>query len=190
MINRKVILPITENPQVIYYGEDGDHRQLMHALIYECSHASVSQLCKYLACCPFGVHTSLLPCELNIEINLCVEGGTYSVSFPPLPYAYFLSFLCSYHLHDVRLQVTYLHLLQSMLNDEHFGFDKKRPWYIILNMVGICYEMMGDVSNAAHYYSLSANGGMMPSNVGMIPEFHESANIRLQLLMMRNNIYH
>ena len=146
----------------------------MYALIYECSHTSVSQLCKYLACCAISLHTNLLPRELDIEAYLLSEDGINSVYFLPLPYAYFLSFLCSYHLHDVRLQFTYLHHLQSMLNDEHFGLFGH--WYILLNMVGICYELMGDVSNAAHYYTLAVD------NNGLIPGLKEAAYIRLSYL--------
>ena len=181
--NRKVILPITDTPQVIYCGEAKDPKQLIFTLIYQCSHMSASQLCKYLACCPIYLHTNLLPCELDIEANLHVEHGLNYVCFLPLAYAYFLSFLCSYHLHDVRLQFTYLHHLQSMVNDEPVRFYKKIEWGFTLIIVGICYEMMGDVSNAAYYYRLAAN-------VKLIWQYNKAAIIRLQLLMMQNDIYH
>ena len=184
--NGKVILPIIVFPQVIYCGQIRNIEELVHTLTYECSRTSISHLLKHLACCPIGLHMNLLPRELDIETNLFSEDGINSVYFLSLQYAYFLSFLCSYHLHDVRLQFTYLHHLQSMANDEHFGFivGKKGPWQIILNMVGICFELMGDVSNAAHYYRLSAANG------GMMPWLNKAANIRLRLLMMQNNIYH
>ena len=45
---------------------------------------------------------------------------------------------------------------------------------------------MSDVSTAAYYYNLAVNVGIIPEN----HDVHEAANIRLQLLMMQNNIYH
>ena len=178
----KVILPITELPHVVYCGIFLDPNQLKYALTREYGRMSISQLFKHLACCSFRLHNSLVPCELNIETNLYLEKGINSVPFLPLTYAYLLSFLCSYHLHDVRLQCTTLHHLQSTLNDKHSGPIGSFEYVHTLNMIGICFELMGDVSNAAYYYRLS--------DTNCIPFIaSEAANIRLQLLMIQNNIY-
>ena len=180
LIKRKIIFPITEFPHVVYCGKVRDQKQLSFALVLGSSRMSKSQLFKRLACCFFKLPTSLVPCELNIEACRYLEKGINEIPILPLPYAYFLSFRCSYHLHDVPLQLTSLRHLESMVNDKHFGFRRTSITHNhTLTMVGICFELMGDVYKAAYYYKLSTNIDKIPN---------ESAYIRLQLLMIQNDI--
>ena len=180
----KVILPITQFAHVIYCGRIRDYGQLEYTLTHGCRQMSFPQQCKHLTCITFDLHQNMVPCELNIEAALYLDYGIKSIVVTPLPYAYFQAFLCAYHLHDERLQLLFLHLLQSIEHDEYIGPQKAtrntRPHKIVLNMLGICYELMGDISNAAYYYGLSAKDDIRK-------HITDAANIRLLIMMIKKH---
>lgn len=100
------------------------------------------------------------PSEIDVEMynfdsnNIWqCEKGNGNLFIPPLPYAYFVLYLCAYHRHDVPTQYEWLNKLKSLLKNEHYGLCKiDRRTFIIFNMVGIGYELSCDTRRALLYY--------------------------------------
>ncbi|XP_060081289.1 uncharacterized protein LOC132560643 [Ylistrum balloti] len=93
--------------------------------------------------CPFQLHVYLNRCICRIQI-------------PPLPYALFLSFLCYQELGDTRRRDATLINLRVVKYDLKQGCAQH---WIVHNLLGICYEMLGDTNNAIREYMESSNGG-------------------------------
>lgn len=96
----------------------------------------------------------VVPKQLDIETKLWDDIGLHIANITPLPYAYFLSFLCAYQDNDDCQQMISLLRLKSMLNGQllfrRIGHDLVK--FVVLNMIGICCEMRGNNRNAKHYY--------------------------------------
>ncbi|XP_069131213.1 uncharacterized protein [Argopecten irradians] len=110
-------------------------------LLYKCQQAFVS--CVLLA----RTFRLMCPSQLHLELQL----ASYCI-IPPRPYAIFLSFLCYHELGDTRRRDVALIQLQTVKYDKHQGVSK---WWIVHNLLGICYEMIGDKERACHEYTES-----------------------------------
>ncbi|XP_069112465.1 uncharacterized protein [Argopecten irradians] len=93
------------------------------------------------------------PSKLQPELAKIRLGAQLSI--PPLPYAVFLMFLCYHDLGDTRRRDTALIDLRAMKYDEYQG---RRRWWIVHNLLGICYEMVGDKVRARKEYEESLGG--------------------------------
>ncbi|XP_060082141.1 uncharacterized protein LOC132561428 [Ylistrum balloti] len=72
------------------------------------------------------------------------------LSVPPLPYAVFLSFLCYHEQDDPGRRDAALINLRAVKYDEEQGVGYH---WIVHNLLGICYEMIGDRSRALREYN-------------------------------------
>ena len=122
----------------------------------------------------------LYPNEIDIEV---VNHVSPVINIPPLAHAYFVLFLCAYHRRD-DTQCEILGTLESMIYDNsRYGLSiHNENTFIILNMVGICYELLRDTQRAAFYYRKSVN---MIGTYNRSNTYSEAAKIRLQLLAMK-----
>ncbi|XP_069133045.1 uncharacterized protein [Argopecten irradians] len=68
---------------------------------------------------------------------------------PPLPYALFLTFLCYHEIGDTKRRDAALVDLRSVKYDENQGGDE---YWVVHNMLGICYEIVGDNQRALREY--------------------------------------
>ncbi|XP_033755712.1 uncharacterized protein LOC117338468 [Pecten maximus] len=73
-----------------------------------------------------------------------------SLLIPPLPYAVFLTFLCYHELNDTRRRDAALKDLRAVKYDKDQGGSKH---WIVHNLLGICYEMVGDIHRALREYN-------------------------------------
>ncbi|XP_021375825.1 uncharacterized protein LOC110464766 [Mizuhopecten yessoensis] len=89
----------------------------------------------------------LLPPQLQQEWTTYSDRMIFLV--PPLPYAVFLSFLCYHELGDTRRRDTALIHLQTVKYVEGQGVGDH---WIVHNLLGICYEMVGDTHRALREY--------------------------------------
>ena len=122
----------------------------------------------------------IYPRELNIEV---VNSNVPVLIIPPLPYAYFVLFLCAHHLNDLPTQLDSLQQFELLVYHKSCGIDLKNiTTFIIFNMMGICYELLGDKQRAALYYKQSVN--IKYANTIDSPHI-KAALIRLQLLEMQ-----
>ncbi|XP_069140719.1 uncharacterized protein [Argopecten irradians] len=128
--------------------DDGDEDRYEHLycgrgynLLYKCQQAWVTSV-KFSETCRL-----MCPSQLHPELPL-----TGNCIIPPRPYAIFLSFLCYYDLGDTRRRDAALTQLQTVKNDRSQGVSK---WWIVHNILGICYEMIGDKVRALREYTES-----------------------------------
>ncbi|XP_033753786.1 uncharacterized protein LOC117337106 [Pecten maximus] len=91
------------------------------------------------------------PSQLHDELTKCIN----EVPIPPLPYAIFLTFLCYHELGDTRRRDSALVHLRAVKYDKEQGGDLH---WIVHNLLGICYEMVGDTHRALREYSDSLGG--------------------------------
>ena len=99
---------------------------------------------------------------------------------PSVSYTYFLMFLCGFHRNDKHRQLESLSRLEALVYDDHYGLSSLDKYsFGILNMVGICYQMLGDKQTAANYYRMVLK---VRSEFKHCSPFCEGAIIRLQLL--------
>ncbi|XP_060075532.1 uncharacterized protein LOC132555196 [Ylistrum balloti] len=87
------------------------------------------------------------PPQLHPEFRSCVRGTTLLI--PPLPYAVFLSFLCYHELGDIRRRDAALIHLRIVKYDKKQGGSY---YWIVHNLLGICYEIAGDTRGALREY--------------------------------------
>ncbi|XP_033753853.1 uncharacterized protein LOC117337136 [Pecten maximus] len=110
-------------------------------LLQKCKEVGVSDIMftpDNLQFCPSQLHKEIK--QLSSRYPLCI---------PPLPYAVFLSFLCYHELGDTKRRDTVLTHLRAVKYDEAQGGCKK---WIVHNLLGICYEMVGDSRRALREY--------------------------------------
>ncbi|XP_069140837.1 uncharacterized protein [Argopecten irradians] len=148
------------------YEEDEDRYEHLYCgcgynLLYKCQQAFVSSV-KFSRTCRL-----MCPSQLHPELPL-----TGDVTIPPRPYAIFLSFLCYHDLGDTRRRDAALTQLQTVENDRYQGVSK---WWIVHNILGICYEMIGDKVRAFREYTES-----MGAKTAF--QFHNPAKARIQQL--------
>ncbi|OWF42315.1 uncharacterized protein LOC110461282 [Mizuhopecten yessoensis] len=112
-----------------------------YTLLHKCQEVWVSDVefpANALQFCPSQLHPELI----NIP-------STGILSIPPLPYAVFLTFLCYQELGDMRRRDTALCHLRAVKYDKDQGGSKH---WIVHNILGICYEMVGDTRRAIREY--------------------------------------
>ncbi|XP_021366311.1 uncharacterized protein LOC110458748 [Mizuhopecten yessoensis] len=99
--------------------------------------------------------TQFCPPELHPEITKRFIGNALKI--PPLPYAVFLSFLCYHELGDIRKRDTALIHLRAVKYDKDQGGGE---YWIVHNLLGICYETVRDTRRALREYrdSLGVDG--------------------------------
>ena len=181
-ICKKVLVSLSS--EVLCTGNCGDRSTLVNTLL-DC-HMSVQQRVKQLTATYVHIYVNgLYPNELDIEVANYLYSTTVLL-IPTQPYAYFVLFLCAYHRHDATTQHDIVCILESFIHCEHCEHCGLRPrdteTFIILNMLGICYELSGDKQRAAFYYMKSIN---MKTKYKFPNPHEEAANIRLQLLAMQ-----
>ncbi|OWF56392.1 uncharacterized protein LOC110448335 [Mizuhopecten yessoensis] len=93
------------------------------------------------------------PSQLHIELRKRHERNLLLI--PPLPFAVFLSFLCYHELGDNIGRSASLRNLRAVKYDEEQG---GRKHWIVHNLLGICYEMVGDTHRALREYTDSPCG--------------------------------
>ncbi|XP_021340834.1 uncharacterized protein LOC110441879 [Mizuhopecten yessoensis] len=91
--------------------------------------------------------------------HLCLEMANECelLHIPPLPFAIFLSFLCCHELKDTRGRDAALRNMVDVQYDEQQGGHKH---WIVNNLLGICYEIIGDSRMAIRAYWNSAQRNM------------------------------
>ncbi|XP_069140469.1 uncharacterized protein [Argopecten irradians] len=92
---------------------------------------------------------------------------------PPLPYAMFLNFLCYHELDDMRRRNAALTDLRAVKYNEKQGGGEN---WIVHNMLGVCYEMVGDTERAIRAYRESLT-------VKHILQYQNNARERIELLL-------
>ncbi|XP_033755707.1 LOW QUALITY PROTEIN: uncharacterized protein LOC117338462 [Pecten maximus] len=98
--------------------------------------------------------TSSYFCPVNLQQEL-TNVGSSKLIIPPLPYAVFLTFLCYHELNDTRRRDAALKDLRAVKYDTNQGGSK---YWIVHNLLGICYEMVGDIHMALREYKNSLSG--------------------------------
>ncbi|VDI57756.1 Hypothetical predicted protein [Mytilus galloprovincialis] len=115
----------------------------------------------------FCENSTLLPDELRL--NQWNKGRT----FQSTAYAYFVNFLCYYHLSDVRQCQDSLQSLQLVISERYF-VKSTHPAAGAYNLLGVALLLLSDNESARHAFLQSVK--LYPS------EFHNSAVKRLLLL--------
>ncbi|XP_063418890.1 uncharacterized protein LOC134701687 [Mytilus trossulus] len=115
----------------------------------------------------FEENSTLIPDELQMN-----QLNTF-YTFPSTAYAYFLNFLCYYHLNDVRQCQDSLKGLQLVIDEGYFmvNVDLKAEAYYLL---GIALQLLGDMESARHVFLKSVK--LCPD------ELYNSAGKRLLLM--------
>ncbi|CAC5414642.1 unnamed protein product [Mytilus coruscus] len=90
----------------------------------------------------FNIGSSIIPQELQLEVTHLPS------MYHPIPFAYFLSFLCYYHLQDNTSCRHYLQQLTTTI----FKFYTQCTYCTTLNMCGIAHQLMGDTHIAKLYF--------------------------------------
>lgn len=120
----------------------------------------------------YGQNNLCLP-ELQPEISVQFK----RLDIPPLPYAVFLSFLCCHELGDIPGRATALRNLIVLKDDPFQGGHK---YWIVHNLLGICYTAIWDIRRALRCYEDSTQ---------MQTEEHEfnPATLRIEVLRKFEN---
>ncbi|VDI09538.1 Hypothetical predicted protein [Mytilus galloprovincialis] len=97
----------------------------------------------------FDDNSTLIPDELKLnQLNsFC--------GFPSTAYAYFLNFLCYYHLNDVRQCQDSLHGLQLVIDESYFmvtTYSEANAYHLL----GVALQLLGDKESARHAFLQSA----------------------------------
>ncbi|XP_069139007.1 uncharacterized protein [Argopecten irradians] len=146
--------------QVITYWKlyVNDHLSMKDEIRYEhlCCGRGYTLLQKCQIACSSDIKITknssrMFPYQLQPELERCTLGR---LTISPVPYAIFLSFLCYHELGDTRRRDKTLTNLQIIKYDEVQGV---RKFWIVHNLIGICYEMVGDISGALREYRASIN---------------------------------
>ncbi|XP_052077199.1 uncharacterized protein LOC127715219 isoform X2 [Mytilus californianus] len=117
----------------------------------------------------FYKKSTLSPDELQIEVN------TTPYIIPPVVYAHFLCFLCHYHQNNTTQCHCCLRDLQLTIEEEYFmgkadAFEKA----ITYNILGITFQLIGDIESARHSFIKSVEFESDP--------FYNTALKRLSLI--------
>ncbi|OWF53835.1 uncharacterized protein LOC110445916 [Mizuhopecten yessoensis] len=148
------------SPLKIYFGEYSGSKKYMwyehrycgrgYTLLHKCQEVCASSI-------RFSQKTiQFWPSQLHPELAKINPRCVFSI--PPLPYAVFLTFLCYHELGDIRRRDAALCHLRAVKYDEEQGGSQH---WIVHNLVGICYEMVGDTRRAIREYRDSL-GGQQP----------------------------
>ncbi|XP_052078030.1 uncharacterized protein LOC127715968 [Mytilus californianus] len=85
-----------------------------------------------------------------IPVELLIEG--IDVIIPPVVYAHVLSFLCYYHLEDVRECRNSLRKLQLTIAENYFVGEEKSPELLSHYCLGTALQLMGDTVSAKQIF--------------------------------------
>lgn len=110
----------------------------------------IVQMFRFLLCDEviFNPNSMLIPDELKDEVK---TGGTF---IPSVMYALFLRFFCYYRLNDERQCWNFLQNLRLTI-EEHF-VKASHIWAgIYYNILGICYQLLGDIESARYAFMQS-----------------------------------
>ncbi|XP_033754759.1 uncharacterized protein LOC117337758 [Pecten maximus] len=133
-----------------YKGKDRYERMYCghgYNLLHKCQEACASFVSFDNNCIQF------CPSQLHVELE-GIDDPTIPLFIPPLPYAVFLSFLCYHKLGDTRRRDAELDHLRDVKYDEQ-GAGKH---WIVHNLLGICFEIVGDIKMAMREYQESLRG--------------------------------
>ncbi|XP_052079134.1 uncharacterized protein LOC127717497 [Mytilus californianus] len=95
----------------------------------------------------FRKNSSIIPQELQLDVS-----KSHAI-YDPLSFAYFLSFLCYYHLQDMTSCRYYLQQLRSTINFTTVGIETHLSSPIFC---GIAYQLMGDTYVARQFFQQTA----------------------------------
>ena len=93
--------------------------------------------------------SSIVPVEFQPEVNNCRP----LYVMPPVAYAYSIQFLCFHHLSDSENKTKTLRHLEEVVMAKYYVLD--RHFSNALTLLGACYEVIGDLSNAKRYYIMA-----------------------------------
>ncbi|XP_071124084.1 uncharacterized protein [Mytilus edulis] len=97
----------------------------------------------------FYENSCLIPNELQMEL----ESGMYFIS--SILYGYFLTFLCHYHLNNIRQFQDSLHTLQLAIAETDFTEKRRKVRYQANNILCIALQMSGDYRAACQAFMKS-----------------------------------
>ncbi|XP_071126634.1 uncharacterized protein [Mytilus edulis] len=97
----------------------------------------------------FKENSRLIPYELQME----VEDRPFIIS--SIVYAYFLMFLCHYHLNNVRQCQDCIHTLQLVIEERYFIENDKNFQYKAYTVLGIVFQLLGDNESARQAFMRS-----------------------------------
>ncbi|XP_052060747.1 uncharacterized protein LOC127701023 [Mytilus californianus] len=97
----------------------------------------------------FEMNSTLIPDELQMDESNRIH------HFPSAAYAYFLKFLCHYHLNNVKLCQNSLHVLQLIVK-ENFLIADMRHKGEAFNLLGVALHIFGDKESARKVFLHSA----------------------------------
>ncbi|CAG2246616.1 unnamed protein product [Mytilus edulis] len=92
----------------------------------------------------FDWQSFVIPPELQLDVTW---NGNGVVSYAPVPFAYFLKFLCHYHLHEESLCKHWLRKLMTSVRRCKWGIRLFSTLHSKI-FAGIAYQMLGEVDKA------------------------------------------
>ncbi|CAC5380209.1 unnamed protein product [Mytilus coruscus] len=96
----------------------------------------------------FNDYSVLIPDELLKEVD------DRQIAIPSTAYAYFLNFLCHYHLNNVRQYQDTLQELQLVI-DEKYLIGDMRVIDMAYNLLCVVFQLLGDTESASQAFSQS-----------------------------------
>ena len=93
--------------------------------------------------------SSIVPVEFQPEVNHCRP----LYVMPPVAYAYSIKFLCFHHMGDSENKIKTLRHLEEVVLGKYYVLD--RHFSNALTLLGACYEVFGDLSNAKRCYLMA-----------------------------------
>ena len=91
-------------------------------------------------------NSSIVPVEFQPEVDHCRP----LYVMPPVAYAHSIMFLCFHHLCDDANTIKSLRRLEEVVIGKYYVLD--RHFSNALTLLGACYEVIGDISNAKRCY--------------------------------------
>ncbi|CAC5426240.1 unnamed protein product [Mytilus coruscus] len=123
----------------LYHGMNVSHTQHELLNLNLLKNMSIAKLCKFMLVNELDL-ISLQPKEKPDEGE-----GIYRV--PPVVYAYFLRFLCHYHLKNTSKYLDSIRDLQLTIEEDYFiGHSYEK--YVSYNTLGLTFELSGDHESA------------------------------------------
>ncbi|CAG2223685.1 unnamed protein product [Mytilus edulis] len=92
--------------------------------------------------------SAIVPHELQLDFTI-----NPNLPFHPLSFAYFLCFLCSYHLHDFKSCRIYLQQLEPSYKS--FSLHANCPALSTPIMCGIANQLLGESNRAKQYFQIA-----------------------------------
>ena len=96
-------------------------------------------------------NSSIVPVEFQPE----VDHNRSLYVMPPVAYAHSIMFLCFHHLRDDANKIKSIRRLEEVVIGKYYVLD--RHFSNALTLLGACYEVIGDLSNAKRCYLMALN---------------------------------